>query len=191
MGPGRRLLFWRDTQTRTALEKVHRGKGRLYSEIMPNFLLLVIPQTTRAENFLNVPRTYYLMIQPTECFSLSGLDTLGRFYTFPPRETTFVASCLLSCITIPFWKKRVYYKRKEFAPKGSKFFPFRVDPLLKEGKKQFWRSCLPWRCIDFPQMYMNRAHNEKESKTYHSISACLLPHGWTAEILQELSSIKV
>ena len=29
----------------------------------------------------------------------------------------------------PFWK--VYSKRKEFAPHGSKFFPFRVD-LLKE-----------------------------------------------------------
>ena len=28
----------------------------------------------------------------------------------------------------PFWK-RVYYKREEFAPLGSKFFPFRVDPF--------------------------------------------------------------
>ena len=28
----------------------------------------------------------------------------------------------------PFWKE-VYPKRKEFAPPGSKFFPFRVDPF--------------------------------------------------------------
>ena len=28
----------------------------------------------------------------------------------------------------PFWKG-VYSKRKEFAPKGSKFFPFRVEPF--------------------------------------------------------------
>ena len=29
--------------------------------------------------------------------------------------------------------KRVYFKRKEFAPKGSKFFPFTVDPLCRGG----------------------------------------------------------
>ena len=35
----------------------------------------------------------------------------------------------------PFWKG-VYSKRKEFAPKGSKFFPFRVDPFQKESDMQ-------------------------------------------------------
>ena len=30
--------------------------------------------------------------------------------------------------------KRVYSKREEFAPMGSKFFPFRVDPILREGE---------------------------------------------------------
>ena len=29
-----------------------------------------------------------------------------------------------------FLLRRVYSKRKEFAPKGSKFFPFRVYPFL-------------------------------------------------------------
>ena len=28
-------------------------------------------------------------------------------------------------------RNRVYSKRKEFAPHGSKFFPFRVDPFLE------------------------------------------------------------
>ena len=32
---------------------------------------------------------------------------------------------------LPFWKG-VYSKRKEFAPRGSKFFPIRVDLLSKE-----------------------------------------------------------
>ena len=32
----------------------------------------------------------------------------------------------------PFWKG-IYYKRKEFAPIGSKFFPFRADPF-SEGE---------------------------------------------------------
>ena len=32
----------------------------------------------------------------------------------------------------------VYAKRKEFAPKGSKFFPFRVDPLIEGDEKEDW-----------------------------------------------------
>ena len=65
---------------------------------------------------------------------------------FPPffltRETTFMTSYLLSCITGTFWNgvysKRknlfplVYSERKDFAVKGSKFFPFRVDPFRRE-----------------------------------------------------------
>ena len=31
---------------------------------------------------------------------------------------------------------RVYSKRKEFAPHGSKFFPFKVDPFQKAVKKK-------------------------------------------------------
>ena len=55
------------------------------------------------------------------------------FLPFFTRETTFVTSWLFSCTTSPFWKW-VYSKRKEFAPIGSKFFPFRVD-LYSEGVK--------------------------------------------------------
>ena len=40
--PGRKFLFWRDKQTGTTLEIVHRGNGILYWEIMAQFLLLVI-----------------------------------------------------------------------------------------------------------------------------------------------------
>ena len=39
-----------------------------------------------------------------------------------------MASYLLSCITSSF-SKVVNPKRKEFAPRGSKFFSFRVDPF--------------------------------------------------------------
>ena len=39
----------------------------------------------------------------------------------------------------PFWTE-VFSKRKEFASKGSKFFPFRVDRFLEEGKS-IWQSC--------------------------------------------------
>ena len=44
------------------------------------------------------------------------------------RETTFMTSYMLFCTLNPICK-RVYSKRKEFAPRGSKFFPFRVDPF--------------------------------------------------------------
>ena len=39
-----------------------------------------------------------------------------------------MAFCLLSCALNPFWK-RIYTKRKEFAPLGSTFFPLSVDPF--------------------------------------------------------------
>ena len=42
-------------------------------------------------------------------------------------------------VLLPFWKG-VYFKRKEFAFPGSKFFPFKVDPFSEEafvqGSKQ-------------------------------------------------------
>ena len=50
-GLGRRVSFWRDKQTGTELEKVHWGKGRLYWEIMTQFLLLVIPKVQGLRTF--------------------------------------------------------------------------------------------------------------------------------------------
>ena len=50
---------------------------------------------------------------------------------------------------MPF-QKWVYSKRKESAPKkGSKFFPFRIDPFLEEDKINL-DSYLPWKCIHTP-----------------------------------------
>ena len=55
----------------------------------------------------------------------------------------------VSQIPFAFWKK-IYSKRKEFAPIGSKFFPFRVD-LFQKGvwcavkQTGSHKSCLP--CI--------------------------------------------
>ena len=55
------------------------------------------------------------------------------FPSFLQTEIKFVTSCLLCCTGSAFWKE-VYFKKKEFAPIGSKFFPFRVDPFQKGGK---------------------------------------------------------
>ena len=49
-------------------------------------------------------------------------------------------SYLLSCTSFPF-QKGVYSKRKEIAPLGSKFFPFRVDLFSEERLKHFYRAC--------------------------------------------------
>ena len=38
----------------------------------------------------------------------------------------------MSNFFLPPFSKAVYSKRKEIAPKGSKFFLFRVDPFQKE-----------------------------------------------------------
>ena len=55
-----------------------------------------------------------------------------NFYHFK-REKTFVSFCRLSCAPIPLWKG-AYSKRKEFAPKRSKFFLFRVDLFSERDK---------------------------------------------------------
>ena len=44
------------------------------------------------------------------------------------RETTFVISCLVSSTSIPS-EKGSYSKKERFAPQGSKFFPFEIDPF--------------------------------------------------------------
>ena len=48
---------------------------------------------------------------------------------------------LHSCLLL----KRVYPKRKEFAPCGSKFFSFRVDSFSERRQKQFSQSYLLWK----------------------------------------------
>ena len=69
---------------------------------------------------------------------LRGLDAFDRFSLFLPGETTFVTFCLLYCMPYLFWKG-VHSRRKEFAPPGSKFFPFRVNHLSERRQKLFDR----------------------------------------------------
>ena len=105
------------------------------------------------------------------------MNSLGRYFffffflPFLPREITFVTSCLLYWMPSSFWMmmmmssgltkcqpmriicvslfwKGVYSIRKEFAPSGSKFFPYRVDPFPK-GTKQFWQDC-PLESVSIP-----------------------------------------
>ena len=57
---------------------------------------------------------------------LSRLETLGRISAILNKGDNFY----FFCTTIPFWKG-IYSKSKEFAPIGSKFFPFRKDPFSK------------------------------------------------------------
>ena len=83
-------------------------------------------------------------------WTLRGLDTHSRFSAIFYRrglgvqgeggggKATFLTSWLLSYTSLPFWK-RVYSKRKEFIPLGSKFFPFRIDPFSEGGKINFDR----------------------------------------------------
>ena len=47
--------------------------------------------------------------------------------------------------TKPFWKG-IHSKRKEFAPQGSKFFPFREDPL-SEGDKDIFDRFVPCESV--------------------------------------------
>ena len=66
-----------------------------------------------------------------------------------------MTSGLLSCTPCHFLKK-IYSKRKEFAPLGSKFFPFRVDP---KGSKLF-----PFRVDSLTEMKENNLKELSPSK---------------------------
>ena len=66
------------------------------------------------------------------------MDTLGRFSAFLARETILLSVVLFPVyLYIPFWKE-VFSKKKEFAPRGNKFFLFRVDPFSEGKQEQFW-----------------------------------------------------
>ena len=54
---------------------------------------------------------------------------------FLPYFTAFTTSCLYFSPISPFCKG-VYSKRKELAPKGSKFFPFKVNPFSDSQGRQ-------------------------------------------------------
>ena len=86
---------------------------------------------------------------------LSGMDTLGRFsVVFYKGDNTFT-SCFPFWIPNPF-SKGAYSKRKEFAPIGSKFFPFRVDHFFKKCQNNFDRVAsleifvtTPLKCVNW------------------------------------------
>ena len=47
--------------------------------------------------------------------------------------------------------ERVYFKKKEFAPFGSEFFLFKVDPFEKEGKTNLRDLC----SVLLPRKFVN------------------------------------
>ena len=78
-------------------------------------------------------------------YFLRWLDTLERFCQHLQRGTTFDSKEGNFCDLLfafqyiqSFWKD-VYSKRKEFAPNGSKFFPFRVGPFSEGRQNSFDR----------------------------------------------------
>ena len=74
---------------------------------------------------------YYLqryMFLSSGLKDLMELDTLGRFSANFIKRDNFYDFLIAFLRIIPLLK-RVYFKRKEFAPMRSKFFPFKVDPF--------------------------------------------------------------
>ena len=68
---------------------------------------------------------------------LRRLGTLGSFAAISAKgDNFFVTSCLFYYKPSIFWKG-IFSKRKEFAPMGSKFFPFKKYPFLEERKNNF------------------------------------------------------
>ena len=61
------------------------------------------------------------------------MDTRGRFSTILIQGRQLFDFLIALLYTKPLLE-RVFSKRKEFAPYGSKFFPFRKTPFQKEAK---------------------------------------------------------
>ena len=101
------------------------------------------------------------------------------FLSFCTRETTLVTSCMLFCTPNPFWK-RVCSKRKEFAPKGSKFFPFRVDPFSEGSQNNFDRAAslrvhqFPWTTFVATWFYTGNIADPDLHKPFHNHSSRLV-----------------
>ena len=55
---------------------------------------------------------------------------------FQGNEYTFKEGNSVRIVLLPF--EKVHSKREEFAPTGSKFFPFKVDPFSEETG--IWKS---------------------------------------------------
>ena len=65
----------------------------------------------------------------------------------------------------PF-RKGVYSKRKEFAPTGSKFFPFRVDTVFQMGGKNSLTELPPLKVYSLPLNFMS-TEVSKAAVVYH------------------------
>ena len=72
---------------------------------------------------------------------LMGFDTTSRFSAFYTREN-FCDFLFAFTYTNPLLKRGLLI-RKEFAPSGSKFFPYGVDPFSDGDKGNFDRVVVP------------------------------------------------
>ena len=72
-------------------------------------------------------------------------------------------------------------KRKEFAPKGSKFFPFRVDPF-KKGGEPILTVLAPLKVNPFPLSYTHLYIND-----FGGIFLCEVRVALTTSIIHEVS----
>ena len=122
------------------------GSSRDIPDIEISILFLIWAKAThKGRNLLSLRHFLFYGYPPKRClplkrwlqslqkcpFILKELDTPRRFSAILIRGITLLTSCLASYTPNPFWQV-VHSKRKEFAPKGSKFLPLRVD-LYSEG----------------------------------------------------------
>ena len=69
-------------------------------------------------------------------------DTISRLFAIFTIGDNFCDFLFVHCMKFPFWKG-VNSIRKEFAPRGSKFFPLRVDHFSEGDKNKLDRVASP------------------------------------------------
>ena len=91
----------------------------------------------------------------------------------------------------PIWKRLIFFKKKELAPKGSSSFPFKVDPFSEgvwcTGKQAKWHTiCLPITktCLfKYIENFTtkNWKFSDKNSDIFFHISAQNIDGGYSLE----------
>ena len=93
----------------------------------------IILAAAKSEQFLAKSANAAVIQNSQFKIKLRRLITIGRFSAIFTRGITIVTSCLLLCTYYSFWKGG-FLEKKEFIPKGSKFFRLKVEPFSK-GRK--------------------------------------------------------
>ena len=126
-----RVVMYIDRLSKYNLQCVLRGHiigNRGHDLSLARRMLIYILHTGKRDEDLLQVISFKPSLSKIFICDLRRLDILGRFFCHFYKGDNFCDFLFAYLCTNPLLKG-VFSKMKEFAPTGSKFFPFRVDPF--------------------------------------------------------------